>query len=275
MPPKPLAAPSWQTEDFDIPEYLRLLGVSPAVPDYALLDELHRAHVATIPFSNVQVLLGEHPGVHPAVVQDQLVRRRRGGYCFEHAQLFAAALESLGFQVRRVLGRVRSLGSARTHMAVLVDADGTRFLCDPGFGYSVAGPVRLAEEAVREDLGRAFTVTRIEDEGWPMWALMRSGSMEHAFDEATVHPQDVRMGHLKTSADPESVFLNHLMVMRHTPEGHLTVTEDGMTVRAPGEPTEHVDLSVAQTVERVRSLGVTLTDAEAERLERVVQRLRG
>ncbi|WP_158591151.1 arylamine N-acetyltransferase family protein [Kocuria tytonis] len=273
-------ASEWQIADIDVPAYLHALGLDAAalagVPrDLDLLERLHRAHVSTVPFGNVGVLLGEHPGVAPATVFDQLVRRRRGGYCFEHSQLFAAALETLGFTVRRALGRVRSLQSPRTHMTVLVDVAGARYLCDPGFGFSITGPVPLHDGARRVEGDRTFTVGRVRDEGWPLWSLSRDGTMEHVLEESTVHPADVRMGHLMTSTDADSVFRHHLMVMKHTPGGHVTVTERGVTERPPGRDTRHRELSAREVVDRVRDLGVRLTEAEAGTLVTTVTRLRG
>ncbi len=48
------------------------------------------------------------PGVSlaPADLQDKLVRRRRGGYCFEHNLLFLDALRALGFQAEGLAARV-------------------------------------------------------------------------------------------------------------------------------------------------------------------------
>lgn len=264
----------WRIEDIDVPAYLRALDIAPESPSLDLLERLHRAHVFAFPFGNVDILLGGHPGVDPATVFDQLVVRRRGGYCFEHSQLFAAALETLGFRVRRALGRVRSLQSARTHMTVLVDLDGVRYLCDPGFGFSITGPVPLDDGARRVEGNRNFAVGRVQDEGWPLRSFTRDGAMEHVLDESTVHPADVRMGHLMTSTDTNSVFRQHLMVMRHTPEGHVTVTEGGVTVRPVGEDTRHEDLGVDQVVERARDLGVRISDGEASRLAQTVGRLR-
>ena len=220
------------------------------------------------------MLLGEHPGVEPATVFDQVVVRRRGGYCFEHSQLFSAALQTLGFTVRRALGRVRSLQSARTHMTVLVDLDGARYLCDPGFGFSITGPIALDDGARRVEGDRTFSVGRVPDEGWPLFSLNRDGEMEHVLDESTVHPADVRMGHLMTSTGEDSVFRQHLMVMRHTPQGHVTVTEGGVTVRWPGQRRSHEELGVDRVVGLVRELDVRVSDAEAEELARIVAGLR-
>ena len=70
----------------------------------------------TFTFDNIDVLLEQHPGVGLDAVQAKFVGRGRGGYCFEHATLFAAALERLGYPVERRLGRVGDPSEkARTH----------------------------------------------------------------------------------------------------------------------------------------------------------------
>jgi len=51
--------------------------------------------VRTFTFDNIDVLLGQHAGVSLNAIQDKFVGRGRGGYCFEHSTIFAAALERL------------------------------------------------------------------------------------------------------------------------------------------------------------------------------------
>lgn len=269
----PLTGSSWRTDLFDVPEYLDVVGVAAGEPSLDLLGRLHRAHVHTIPFANVDVLLGRHPGVTPDRIQERLVRTRRGGYCFEHAQLFAAALEHLGFRVRRALGRVGSISGFRTHMTVVVRLDGRAWLCDPGFGFSVTGPIALEDGASRDEGGRRFGVERADDAGSGVWVLTLDGRPQHYSDELTVHPADVLAGHLVTSRGDHSPFPRRLMAMRHTPAGHVTVTEWARTVRAPGEATRHEDLTVDEVVDAVRDLGVDL-GAEAGALARRLREIR-
>ncbi|MFD6894596.1 arylamine N-acetyltransferase [Rhodococcus sp. NPDC060086] len=271
---QPLLGESWRTDLFDIPAYLSAVDVHPAEPTLELLEELHGKHVRTFPFGNVDVLLGAHPGVAPDVVQNQLIRRRRGGYCFEHSQIFAAALEHLGFSVRRSLGRVHALSNARTHMTVIVTIAGDRWLCDPGFGFSITGPIALKDGAVRVEGDREFGMRELTDQGNTVWALNRGGKAEHYADESPVHPADVRAGHFVTSREENSPFVNHLMVMRHMPYAHVTLTESARTVRAPGRETEHTELSVAEVVDTVLELGILLDEEEVDALTTVVTRLR-
>ena len=90
-------ASPWLTEQLDLGAYLRRIGAQPAPPSWAALDALHEAHVRAFSFDNIDVLLDQHPGVRLDAVQEKFVGRGRGGYCFEHAVLFAAALERLGY----------------------------------------------------------------------------------------------------------------------------------------------------------------------------------
>lgn len=57
-----LTGSSWHTEDFDIPAYLRRLGIEPELACPELIEALHQAHVRTLPFTNVDILLGTAPG---------------------------------------------------------------------------------------------------------------------------------------------------------------------------------------------------------------------
>ncbi|WP_182358722.1 arylamine N-acetyltransferase family protein [Tomitella gaofuii] len=273
----PLTGASWRTDLFDIPGCLRTIGLDApagAEPSIELLAALHESHVRTLPFANTDVLLDTHPGVAPDAVQDQLVRRGRGGYCFEHAQIFAAAAEHLGFTVRRALGRVHSLTNTRTHMSVQVRADGRWWLCDPGFGYSLIRPLPLEDGATQDLGGRTARLDRADDDGAAVWVLSRDGAVEHCTDGLPVKPADVRTGHFITSCEPDSPFVNHLMVMRHMPYGHVTITEGARTVRCAGRPTEHSEISVAEVVDGVRELGLRLADGERDLLAAKVGGLR-
>ncbi|WP_260616257.1 arylamine N-acetyltransferase, partial [Streptomyces sp. WAC05292] len=78
----------------------------------SVLRELVRAHVTALPFENFDAVLGAAIPLDVPAVQDKMLRRGRGGYCYEHAVLFAAALERLGFRFTALHGRV-TLGSEK------------------------------------------------------------------------------------------------------------------------------------------------------------------
>src|SRR5215470_8847490 len=114
----------WQIDRLDLDAYLARVAVPARAPSRGALDELHEAHVRTFTFDNIDVLLDQHPGVELDAVQAKFVGRGRGGYCFEHGTLFAAALERLGYSVQRRLGRLPGSSGGRTHCVVVVTLDG-------------------------------------------------------------------------------------------------------------------------------------------------------
>jgi N-hydroxyarylamine O-acetyltransferase len=266
----------WQTAQLDLDAYLARIGAAAAPPSRARLDELHEAHVRAFTFDNIDVLLDTHPGVGLGAVQAKFVGRGRGGYCFEHAVLFAAALERLGYDVERRLGRVGE--QARTHCVVLVSLDGELLLADPGFGMSVLRPIPLADGAEEDHGGwryrlrevamgtvRGWTLERWRDEHWELM---------HTHDELPVQPLDLVVGHHFTSTYPPIHFRNMLMITKHLDGRHVAVTHETVTVRRPGEPTQHRELRDGELSDLLDELAVPLTADEREALLARVKGLR-
>ncbi|SNY55236.1 arylamine N-acetyltransferase family protein [Paractinoplanes atraurantiacus] len=131
----------------DVDAYLDRIGVDRT----ASLHDMHRAHQETVPFENLSIHLGEPISLSPDDLFDKIVRRRRGGFCYELNGLFALLLEALGHKVVRAGARVyrtpESLGPPFDHLALLADAgDGQEpWIADVGFGRHSAYPLRLGE----------------------------------------------------------------------------------------------------------------------------------
>ena len=268
----------WQIDLLDLEAYLTRVGVEAREPSREALDELHEAHVRTFTFDNIDVLLGTHPGVTLEAVQAKFVTRGRGGYCFEHATLFAAVLERLGYKVRRLLGRVGPpTTSPRTHCVIEVSLDGERLLADPGFGMSVMRPIPLFDGAEDDHHGWRYQVRRADRSvaglGWELHRLRESGwELMHTTDELPVQPVDVTMGHHFTSTFPTSHFKHGLILAKHGNGRHTAVSTDSVTFRRPGEPTEHRDLREGELEQLLHELGVPLTpDEEAQLLDVVAE----
>jgi N-hydroxyarylamine O-acetyltransferase len=82
------------------------------------------------------------------------------------------------------------------------------------------------------------------------------------------------MGHHWTSTFPASHFRNGLMVARHLPGRHVVVTHEAVTIRRPGEPTEHHELAAGELGEWLAVLEVPLTPDEEGRLLKRVDEVR-
>ena len=84
----------------DLPSYFRRIGYTgPRTATLEVLNGIMAAHVQSIPFENLDVLLGRPISLAPEDIARKLIAERRGGYCFEHNTLLLHVLEALGFAV--------------------------------------------------------------------------------------------------------------------------------------------------------------------------------
>jgi N-hydroxyarylamine O-acetyltransferase len=174
------------------------------------LEALHRAQVGTIPFENFDVLLGRGISLEPAALFAKLVRRPRGGYCFELNGLFLMALRFFGFNARALLARVHRNGtpSGRGHQISLVRIHERDWISDVGFGSPhLPAPVPLEIGHTTTLDGQAF---RLADAGplGIMLQTLKDGSWQnlYSFDMGYVYPGDIAYGNHYTSTNPGSFF---------------------------------------------------------------------
>lgn len=222
------------SSEFDLPAYLERIAYRGQLqPSLAVLSALHLAHATHIPFENLDILQGRGIRLDLGSLQAKLIAAGRGGYCFEQNLLFAAGLEALGFAVLPLAARVRYRSQRilpRTHMLLLVEADGGRWLCDVGFGAEgllLPVPFGTGEEVrhylwryrIVEDNGlwllQSLHQDKWQDPGWqdPGWQDLYAFSLE---------PQqfaDYEMANHYVSTHPDSRFVQTLTVQLPTPEG--------------------------------------------------------
>jgi len=200
-----------------IDEYLDRIGFRGAVrADLETLRRLHRAHVGHVPFENVDVQLGLTIRLELDHLADKLVRRRRGGYCFEQNTFFMAVLRELGFEVRPYEARVR-LGSSeirpRTHMLLGVDYNGSEYLADVGFGGDgLLEPILQDGSPSVQGSRETYRVT--EETGERVLQLRRGKEWLdlYAFVPQERPPVDFEMANHFTSTHPRSSFVQNLTV---------------------------------------------------------------
>lgn len=137
-------------EAIDLDAYFARVGYDgPAAPTLATLTRLHALHAAAIPFENLSPFLGEPVRLDAASLEDKLVARARGGWCFEHNLLFSHVLEAIGFEVTRLAARVRwnvpaNVVTPRSHCLMRVGLSGRDYIADVGFGgLTLTSPLRL------------------------------------------------------------------------------------------------------------------------------------
>jgi N-hydroxyarylamine O-acetyltransferase len=234
----------WQLGAFDMDAYLHRIGYDgPLEPTAEVLRAIHLAHATTIPFENLDILLERGISLDMAAMQEKLLLRGRGGYCFEHNLLLSAVLEMIGFNVRRLVARVQPDKSGpRTHMMLNVHLDGEVWLADVGFGAALLEPVLLGDGVTVRHGAWTYGTRRRADGSW---ALREPGDGEgadlYAFTGESQHRVDYVIANHFTATHPSSPFVGQVVAIRTTPRERfllrgLTLT----TKRAGGASDERV-----------------------------------
>jgi N-hydroxyarylamine O-acetyltransferase len=214
----------------------RIQWGGPTRPGYDTLAGLLGAHMAHVPFENLEVLLARPVRLDLRALQAKLVGAHRGGYCFEHATLFAAVLEQLGFapvrHTARVVLNLPRNESPRTHMILTVPLPEGTFIIDPGLGgLAPRRPVPLADGTPVQAGHEVHWMARAQGE----W-LLRSQAGEKVVD-CWVSPLeadnlvDFEVGNHYTATHPRSPFVNRMMLRALTPDGRVTVVNRDVTIR--------------------------------------------
>ncbi|MGW0363975.1 arylamine N-acetyltransferase family protein [Streptomyces sp. NPDC002990] len=247
-------ATAWQGSRLDLDAYLRRIGYDGQLtPTLDVLRALIRAHITAIPFEVVEIVLGRPLSLDLQDLQGKLVHQRRGGYCYEHSLLLAAALERVGFGVTGLASRVR-IGSdgirPATHAMLRVEtaetADtGKVWLCDPGFGRNPLEPLELVDggENTCDDWGFRLrqAATEVGDAVYAMQTRGADGWFDlHAFTLDQRYPQDWLVANHFLSTHPRSPFAGRLVVQRMGAGEHRFLDGTILTTTLPdGTATTH------------------------------------
>jgi N-hydroxyarylamine O-acetyltransferase len=208
--------------EFRLDNYLARIGVSGTMqPNLATLAAIHAAHVNAIPFEAIDPLLCRPVHLNLAAVQEKLVNSQRGGYCFEQNVLFKAALETIGFNVTGLSGRVRWMSppdsplGPREHMMLKVDLPDGPYLADVGFGACVLdSPLQFKTDVEQRTamgtyrLGEAdglFSLSAKQPAGWRVM---------YVFNLEPQIQSDYELGNWFTSTSPLVPFLSTLIIER-------------------------------------------------------------
>ena len=229
----------------DLDAYFARIGYAgPRTPTLETLSAIAHAHVCSIPFENLDVLLGVAIDLDPAAIERKLVHARRGGYCFEQNTLLLHVLDQLGFTVRPLSARVRyqrprDYTPARTHLLVRVELEES-WLADVGVGaMSPTCALRLSEQGPQTTPHETRRLLREDDR---IYHQVLFGSTWNDVCELTLEEMPVIdriVGNWYTSAHPDSHFRNRLLVARAVPDGsRVTLLNRELTIRARDDHAE-------------------------------------
>jgi N-hydroxyarylamine O-acetyltransferase len=217
----------------EIDAYLLRIGDrGPREPTPGTLTRLHRAHMRTVPFENLDIPLGVPIRLALPRLYEKIVERRRGGFCYELNGLFAGLLRALGFELELLSARVFDddrPGPEFAHLLLLVDL-GERWIADVGFGDSFVEPLPLAAAIVVRD-GVEYRLRR-QDADWIMDRRRRTANWEpqYTFTLTGRRLEEFEPMCRYHQTHPDSHFTGRSVCSRATARGRVTVSNGRLIV---------------------------------------------
>ena len=234
-----------RTVRFDVQEYLDRIGYTGGLDQsIQTLRLLHRAHMLSVPFENLDIHLGRRIVLNEDAFFAKIVGARRGGFCYELNGLFSSLLRRLGFNVTRLSAGVAradgSFGPDFDHMALMVELEDV-WLADVGFGDSFLEPIRLDDSVVSIDPTGAYRVDaqgdsrvmlRQKDDGqWaPQYQFTLQGRELPEYQEMCNYHQ----------TSPKSSFTQKRVCSLATESGRITLSELTLITSEGGRREERV-----------------------------------
>ena len=258
--------------------YFERIGFAGSIaPTLATLEMIHALHPASIPFENLNPLLGLPVNLDLASIERKLLAERRGGYCYEHNLLLMAVLRELDYSVRGLAARVLWNAADATdlephHMLLAVDIGGATYIADVGFGgMTLTAPLRLRADVEQATPHETFRLLG----GDPEWRLEAKVGEDwkvlYVFTTAEKTEADYAPSNAYMSGDPASGFRKELRVALSPSGRRIALRDNRLTIHAEGQPSESRVLTSVVEMREVLSgtfgIGLPAADLLDPRLE--------
>jgi N-hydroxyarylamine O-acetyltransferase len=255
--------------DFNAAAYALRIGLAHiAAPSLSFLRTIVARHVTTIPFENLDIILGRPIRLDIGSVQAKLVDACRGGYCFEQNTLLRAALEHLGFTVGSMMARVVRGVSAdaitsKTHMLLRVDLPEGAYLVDVGFGnLTPTAPLMLGNIDVQATEHENYRLQPMGRETLLKVRVKSEWENVYRFTGQPSFPIDHEVCNWFTSSNPLNLFTNNMVAARPAANARKTLFNQELTIH--GENTDRFTIHDETMLQDVLSehFGIDLDPAE-------------
>ena len=213
-------------------------------PDLELLKQLQLCHLLAIPFENLSIHIKEPIILAYELLFDKIIRRRRGGFCYELNGLFSALLNRLGFNSVMLPAGVANnegeFGPDFEHMTLMVLLE-DRWLVDVGFGDSFLQPLLIDNRAPQFQGNGSYRIDekdnclilneRKEKSDWkPQYRFTLKSSRLRDFEEMCNYNQ----------TSPDSHFTQKRICSIARPNGRLTLSDRRLIETSGNEKSERL-----------------------------------
>jgi N-hydroxyarylamine O-acetyltransferase len=220
-------------------------------PTLKTLQAIHQHHAETIAFENLNPLFKQPVRLDLASLQQKLIHKGRGGYCFEQNLLLRSVLLALGFQVTNLAARVvwnmpEGVITPRSHMLLWINLDGEAYIADVGFGgLTLTAPLSLTPGIEQNTPHEPFRLLQVDDAYLMQAKLGQEWKPLYAFDLQAQQLPDYEVSNWYVSTHPSSLFVTSLIAAKPDRDRRSGLRNNQLTVHYLDGRTERRILSTA------------------------------
>ncbi|WP_127755106.1 arylamine N-acetyltransferase [Devosia sp. 1566] len=269
-------APQWKQQNgwlmrpkVNLNAYFERIGFAGSIaPTLGTLDQLVQLHPASIPFENLDPLLGEPVLLDQASLERKLLADNRGGNAFEHNSLLLSMLGELDYTARPLLASVlwpspQTEIDPDLHLIVLVELAGQTYLADAGFGaMTPTAPLKLRADVEQTTPHGDYRLLG-GDPRWELQAKLGEGWVPlYSFDANA--EGDIAASNQYVWSDPASSQRRTLTAALSPKGSRIVLTGNQLSLPGPeGEPEQRTLTDEAELREALMAnFGITLPESE-------------
>ena len=215
----------------NIVEYLKRIHFSGVVnTNLETLKALHRQQLNHIPFENLNIWNKQEIILDINHLENKIINKRRGGFCYELNGLFYELLKQIGFDAKMISARVYNLagelGEEFDHMAIVVQLE-KPYLVDVGFGASFHEPLLLETGTIQKDVNHYFKIEEY-DEGYLCLYWSEDGvnfTKKYLFTLDRKELSDFTPMCNYHQSSPESIFTQKMICTKARKNGRITLSD--------------------------------------------------
>ena len=213
-----------------INEFLARIGMAGTEVSHTLafLARVQEQFVLTVPYENIDILDKKPISLALDDIYEKIVRKGRGGYCFELNALLHSMLAEMGFTVRSAFARYlrgESTIPFRRHRIVILTLEGKDYMMDVGVGQIAPRfPLLIKTDIEQSQNGELYRFDADPSLGFVLSDFHKGEWRQYiSFTEEAQYEIDFAPASFWCEKHEDSPFNRTLMLAIKTKEGRKTV----------------------------------------------------
>ena len=236
-----------------IQQFFERIGMAPDTAvehSVEFLGQVQSRCVCAIAYENLDIVAGKPLDLSGEALFDKIVRRGRGGYCFETNGLLCAMLRQMGFSVTERFARFLRGETGvpmRRHRLSVVKLPEGDYMCDIGIGQTAPRfPLKIEAGVVQKQRDEVYRFRKDPVHGWVLEEMYHGVWRDYlCFTDDEAFPVDFIQPSFFCEKHPDSVFNKWPKLAIKTAEGRCTV-DDRVYKEFRGEELVHLEENISE-----------------------------